>query len=1297
MGYVAVTVEGGLFPSDLLDRIATGQADGRRPQDFGLSPSRRLSDEIQGTFSDARSFWDAFQRRLAHSSERSTTLTREAWIMPLLELLGFDLLFQRSAAQIGSDSYFISHRAGDDLDAPPVHIVAIEQPLDRKAEGFRRSPHALVQEYLNRSDALWGMVTNGERLRLLRDSARLARPTYLEFDLRAMVEGNLYSEFVVLYRVLHRSRFPRGAEDAHECWLERYYQQGIDEGGRVRDGLRDGVEEALRVLGNAFLAHPESEDLRRSLSEGRLDSGGYYRQLLRLVYRLLFLMVAEERRLIFPPSDGSADLQNIYTHYYSVSRLRDRCERYFAEDRYSDLWQGLLETFRLFRDEDSARKLGLGALGGELFGPDACADIEGAACQNRRLLEAMFRLSTFSDDHVRRRVNYAGLDVEELGSVYESLLEFQPVVRWDGSRPVFEFAEGTERRSTGSYYTAPELVRELVEHALVPVMEDRLARLKTREEKEKALLNLNVCDPASGSGHFLLAAARRMARELARVRTGEEEPTPEAYRLAVRDVIANCIYAVDKNPLAVDLCKVALWIEGHNRGLPLTFLDHRIKLGDSLVGVADLKVLEEGIPDEAFHRTDSSQKTVAKVLRDRNRVERQGQLSLVERELDDHLLDVAAALDELQRMPEDSPRQVVEKARRYERSREANSDWWVGMTACHMWTAPFFTELKPGDTATPTTGTLRRFLSQPKAVDGRLVGQVWGLATTQGRPFFHWPLEFPDVFMGSGFDVVLSNPPFMGGIKISGRLGDHYRNYLTAVFAPAGAQADLCTYFYRRAFELLRPGGHLGMVATNTIGQGDTREGGLAVIVNQGGTVTFARRFIKWPGAANVEVNLLAIRQGPWNEDRLLDNELVPYVSSRLDDQPETEPTSLCQNRGKAFQGQLVRGIGFALEPEEAHRLIAKNRRNRECLLPYLDGEDINTDPEQRPSRCIINFFDWPLDKAEQYPDLIRIVEERVKPYRLGLPPVSTDYRKLRALWWRFARSALDMHEAIEGLPRVLVRAQVSDHHMMVFVAPDWVYSHKVIVFGFDDDYHFALLQSSVHEIWVRKYTSTLRITKSYSPTDCFGNFPFPQEPTPGNRDWAAHIGTEYQEHRRQVMLARSLGLTKTYNLFNKPECQDEDIVRLRELHAEMDRAILACYGWQDLDPAHGFHQNERGQTRYTVSPEARREILRRLLELNLRVAEEEAKAAAPASPRARRQPAMRQRQGKNERMEGLVAQLRSRRLEVIDDRSHGGHLWVVGGKELFYLLTPRGLIWGPGGAPATGNRAGWYLPKEPT
>jgi hypothetical protein len=1207
MAYTSITVEGGIFPADLLDQIAAGDAEGQAAKDFGLDGSRRLPDAIQGAFSDARAYWDAFQRRLARSKESSTTLTREDWMAPFLELLGFeDLVLQRSSVQVGTDSYVISHRAGQDPYSPPVHIVAVDEALDRR-NGSRRSPHAVVQEYLNRSDAVWGIVTNGERLRLLRDTARLAKPTYLEFDLQGMITGNVYSEFVLLYRLLHASRFPRDSAGVQDSWLEKYYNQGIEQGGRVREHLRDGVEEALKEIGTAFLSHPDSGALRARFENKSLTEKDYYRQLLRLVYRFLFLMVAEERRLIFPQSEAGTALQTVYTRYYGIGRLRDRAERYFAGDSYCDLWLGLRETFRLLRDNDAAKKLGLAALNGELFGSGACADLESACCTNEELLRVVRHLSTFKDGNQRRRVNYAALDVEEFGSVYESLLDFHPQVTLDP--PEFALVTGSERKQTGSYYTPPELVRELIESALVPVIEERLQGKRTKEEKEEALLGMRVCDPASGSGHFLLAAARRIARELARARSGEDEPAPEEYRHALRDVIRHCIYAVDKNPLAVDLCKVALWVEGHNAGRPLSFLDNHIKCGDSLVGVADLSVLEKGISDDAYKPVTGDDKEAAKYYRNRNKREREGQFSLPVgaapggegREALAHEFDALAAQEER------TPGDVLAKEELYDSLRGQGTAWWNLKVACDLWTYSFFAPLRHagGDHRdhVPTTSDVRGYLLRPNAANGALVGETVGFS--QQMPFFHWPLEFPEVVERGGFDVVLGNPPFLGGKRISTRLGDEYRTCLKVLYQPMGNTTDLCALFLRRAHLLLRHGGHLGMVATNSIGQGDTRESGLAVIIELRGNITLAHRFIKWPGTANVEVNLLAIRKGPWEGTRRLDGEDVSIISSRLENELEQVPERLTQNDGKAFIGSYVRGIGFILSLDQAERLMTQDARNRECLFPYLNGQDLNSRPDQSPSRWAINFLDWPRERAEAYPELFRIVETQVLPERLKIREEKSRQKNVTS-FWRYDALGKELYQAITPLPRVLVRARIAEMHALVFVPTGWVYNEKTVVFAFDDDYHFALLQCNAHELWMRQFTSTLRTDINYAPTDCFDTFPFAEEPALEHQKWATRVGAEYHEHRHQTMLSRNLGLTKTYNLFHKPECEDADIVRMRKLHAEMDGAILACYGWQDIDPGHRFYQNERGHTRYTISPDARREVLRRLLELNLRIAAEE-------------------------------------------------------------------------------------------
>ncbi|HEX9440027.1 MAG TPA: DNA methyltransferase, partial [Roseiflexaceae bacterium] len=588
--------------------------------------------------------------------------------------------FNASAYQIEGRSYAISHRAGQHDDAPPVHVEGIRTSMDARPPSGRPrlSPHALLQEYLNSTEHLWGIVTNGERLRLLRDSSHFTRPAYVEFDLRAMFEGEKFSEFALLYRLIHRSRLPQDSTDASSCLLEKYHQQAVETGGRVREKLRDGVELALRTLGSSLLEHPANTALRAKLVEGKLTPLAYYRQLLKLIYRLLFLMVVEERGLIATGTrrltaaeddpfeitsvqsfdallaslvrgPSVTDRLRIYYNHYSVARLRRLAEQPgTGRGPYDDLWMGLQTTFRLLEgsDEQSPRSLGLAPLDGDLFGPEAIADLEGQRLRNADLLRAIRALSLYREKESKalRRVNYGALDVEELGSVYESLLDYRPVVGAGGAS--FDLVTGTERKTTGSYYTRPELVQELIKSALVPVIEDRLRaaadeRRKTKDERptllgsdpsssvlrpsspeEQALLSIRIVDPACGSGHFLLAAARRLGRELAKVRSGEDQPTPALFRRAVRDVIQHCIYGVDLNPLAVDLCKLALWIEGHNAGMPLNFLDHHIKQGNSLIG-ATRALVAAGIPDDAYKPVTGDDKKIAFEIKKRNKAERE--------------------------------------------------------------------------------------------------------------------------------------------------------------------------------------------------------------------------------------------------------------------------------------------------------------------------------------------------------------------------------------------------------------------------------------------------------------------------------------------------------------------------------------------------------------------------------------------------------------------------------------------------------------------------------------------------
>jgi hypothetical protein len=754
--YPSLRIEGGFLAAEIVDDIAEGKAAGQKPRDFGFTDQTHLIDQISAAWSDARGFWQSFWRRAETPQEGETgvSFTRAQWAIPLFNVLGYDLALQDRAAEVDGLTFAISHRADAAAGSPPVHVVGAWQSLDRRAESGRPrlAPHSLVQEYLNRTEYLWGVVTNGRTLRLLRDSQLIRRQAYIEFNLETMFNGEHFADFALFFRLLHRSRLPHPDAKPDACLLEQWYKQTIEQGGRVREHLREGVEGAIPALANAILRHPRNADVRQAAASGELKAQALYEELLRLVYRLLFLMVTEERNLLTANA--------VYRERYSISRLRRLCENRYGRNQHVDLWAGLQSTFRLFASEEFGRVLEVPPLNGDLFDLTKTSHLNSASIANADFLNALWNLAMYREDRrsAPRRINYSALDVEELGSVYESLLDLQPVFTQEEGRPVFSLVKGTQRKTTGSYYTHPELVDELVQSALVPVMQERLSAARTPKDKERALLELTVCDPACGSGHFLLAAARRLARELAQIRGGEEEPSPREYRLALRDVISHCVYGVDRNPLAVELCKVALWLESHAEGKPLSFLDHRILCGNSLVGVHDLAILKNGVPDNAYKPVTGDNKNVAREVKRQNRRESAG-FQMLDFAPAQDVTDLTAARKELFELPDDTPEQIRKKKAVFEQAR-AGRKYATDRLAADLWCAAFFAELTEKNLRNqviPTTGAVLNALEQ-RPPYGPMVGLV---AEIDCRVrFFHWPLEFPEVFARNGFDVILCNPPW---------------------------------------------------------------------------------------------------------------------------------------------------------------------------------------------------------------------------------------------------------------------------------------------------------------------------------------------------------------------------------------------------------------------------------------------------------------------------------------------------------------------------------------------------------
>ena len=881
MTYPSIRIEGAILSPDILGRIE--ELPGQRPADFALDASTKVKDEIARAWADAKDYWRMFQGRLetVKKGSNATTETRNLWIVPLMGLLRYDIEYQPRGTALNGRIYVISHRATNRADAP-VQIIGSRDPagLDRKpANATRRmSAHALVQEFLNLHDQLYGLVTDGHVLRLLRDSSRLVKQSYLEFDVDRIFTDGLFADFAVLYRLLHATRLPLTNDTAATSLIEQYHQDSLDSGTRIRAGLSHAVERAILDFGNGFLSHPNNDGLRTAVVNGDLSAGDYYQQLLRLIYRLLFLMVIEERDLVFPANTPRVQ-RDIHRKFYSVARLRRLAEqRYLADPRRQDLWVALQACFRLFEANGPGAKLSIAPLAGDLFSATAIGSLADCTLGNDVLLGCLRSLGLYRhpDSGQLIRVNYAALNVEEFGSVYEGLLEYEPEFTGEGHELHFGFRQGDDRATTGSHYTPDDLVQPLIRHSLDHLIAERLQA----DDPEAALLELRVADIACGSGHILLAAARRIATELAVVRTGEEQPSPPAYRAALRDTIRRCIYGVDLNPLAVELCKVALWLEAHIPGQPLNFLDHHVKCGNAIVGFARREELGQGVPTAAFKTLPGDDKDVGTAFRKKNKEELQHQTQAAldfTPEIRGHLEAVLEAWQAFSALPEQTPAQIDTKKEHFAAFSQGEHAGLL-RTIADIPVAQFYIPKMPGNEAKLVTdGGFRGYWR------GRLVPQGQGAdaasVLSEQRRFFHWFLEFPEIMDRGGFDCILGNPPYLGGQALSGTYGHAFCECMRWRYAPTGL-SDLVVFFLRRIHGLLRDGGFTAIIITNSIVDGDNRRDGLEQIIATGAQINMAMRGIKWPGTANLVVSLLALHKGEWNGPRMLDNQPVEMINT---------------------------------------------------------------------------------------------------------------------------------------------------------------------------------------------------------------------------------------------------------------------------------------------------------------------------------------------------------------------------------------------------------------------------------
>lgn len=775
----SLTLEGGLFMPDQLEKAALGQAGRQDESDYHTPKGLKLKDDYSRAFQIACAQWKHFAAALERE-DVDALATTQTFVRELLrDACGYSNLQASALLTVNERAYPVTFLASH----VPVVVAPFTAGLDDSLEVFaiagsgsrKKSAFQLAQELVNASDAhLWAIATNGRQLRLLRDAASLTRPSFLEVDVQDVLQAQRFSEFANIWRLLHASRAGLDGQPEHCIW-EAWRETGRAEGTRVRDGLRSGVEQALLTLGEGFIQHPANDVLRGQLNRGELSRDAYFQQLLRLVYRLIFLFSVEERGVLHPHDTSKAAQQarRAYAEGYAAARLRDACLKRRHLNRFDDQWQPLRIVFNGLAEGEP--RLALPALGG-LFSPAQCPALDGATLDNRHLLTAMRHLrwapigggtGQSSKRGTLAPVDYRNMGPEELGSVYESLLELVPEVELTAR--TFGFigitsegsTAGNARKTTGSYYTPDSLVQELIKSALEPVIAQRLADNKANPTE--ALLAIRVIDPACGSGHFLLAAARRLAQELAQLRAEDGAVKPEDYRQALREVIGRCIFGVDRNPMALELARTALWLEGFAEGQPLSFLDHHLQCGDALLGLTDLKALEFGIPKAAFKPLSGDEKAVCAALAKANTAA----LKQLEKDRNSPQFQLPlgqagqlAELRAIEAMPQQSTKQIAKQEEAYRAFLDKAQHSPLRHAADLVLGAFLLAKTESSESTIPTTASLYLELVSSNHNAQHLVQREAAAGACAEARVLHWPLAFPQVFAEGGFDCVLGNPPW---------------------------------------------------------------------------------------------------------------------------------------------------------------------------------------------------------------------------------------------------------------------------------------------------------------------------------------------------------------------------------------------------------------------------------------------------------------------------------------------------------------------------------------------------------
>jgi len=1131
--------------------------------------------------------------------------------------------------------------------------------------------------------------------------------------------------------------------------LPAMLEESLQHHEEVTDTLGEQVKRAVEVLVQCL--DKADQDRNRELLHD-VPPAELYEAGLTVMMRLVFVLCAEERGLLL--LDDS-----VYDQHYAITTLRgqlaEEADQHGHEvlERRHYAWARLLAVFRAVYGGIEHESLRMLALGGSLFDPDRFPFLEGRAkgthwqetpaqplpIDNRTVLLLLEALQVLEQRGGALLLSYKALDVEQIGHVYEGLLEHtvrrlkkdtlgligsqkakNPNIalaelesaRLDGEEALVSIVEattsrsksaignalakevddtifgrivtvcggdmelatrlkpfahllrsdawgefivyrahsfavtlGADRRETGTHYTPKSLTESIVETTLEPVAYVGPAEGKPREEwllkSSTELLELKICDPAMGSGAFLVQVCRWLSERLVEAwgketgqgkfitvdgvaleSAGSAEPMPdsldERLLIARRLVAEKCLYGVDLNPLAVELAKLSIWLITLAKGRPFGFLDHNLRSGDSLLGLHKLEQLTK------FSLHPEKKKTISMFA---SNIEAAVKYALA-----------------LRKQLRESPIRDIRDVQYMERLDRAARQKLEHIE--HIADAMIGEALASGgnqralDTAMDNLSTWAAAYVEGDNETGRKIiaeaRKSLSIDLPAGKPPrkpFHWVLEFPEVFKRGGFDGIVGNPPFMGGKKISGSLGSGYREFIVEQIASGvKGNADLCAFFFIRASNLVKPRCVFGMLATNTISQGDTREVGLDQIA-AANSIIKAIPSLKWPGKANLEVAIVWIARSEWEGKYFIEDRNVTGISSYLVsvDTVTGVPFQLKKNDEIAYVGQIVLGDGFVLSPEEAALLIKKDTKNNDVLFEYLSGKDATSRPDQSATRWVINFSDWPLKRerlnfpwekaskkqknecvkegivpqdypypvAADYPDCLDILRNRVLPERLKLKD-NADGKKYKKYWWRYGRLQGKMLEALADFDRVLFHSFTGKYVSFTFSKTDKVFAgpHNVILL--DKYSHFALLQSSFHFVWVTEYCSTHETRIRYATSDVLKTFPFPKL-----SEELENIGEQYYTHRQEYMLDNDNGLTTTYNNFNDSEDNSEDILVLRNLQIKMDHAVATVYGWDDIDLGHGFHETKQG-IRFTISEEARREVLQRLLKLNHERYEEE-------------------------------------------------------------------------------------------